>query len=74
MFNTEELTVKLNQLAQSQALAGVSACIMGPEGMLYDFSYGFIDSNKSIAPNHDTLFESFHEQIHHGAVHLSSGR
>ena len=56
MFNTEELTVKLNQLAQSQALAGVSACIMGPEGMLYDFSYGFIDSNKSIAPNHDTLF------------------
>ncbi|MBQ9010072.1 MAG: serine hydrolase [Clostridia bacterium] len=56
MFNAEELTARLTRLAQDRSLAGVSACIMGPEGMLYDFSFGFIDSDKSVAPNHDTMF------------------
>ena len=56
MYNAEELTAKLTKIAQEECLAGVSACIMGPEGMLYDFNYGFIDSDKSITPDHDTLF------------------
>lgn len=56
MINPLALTTELDRIFKENNLAGVSACIMGPEGMLYEYNAGFIDQDESVAPTHDTLF------------------
>ncbi|MBQ8093534.1 MAG: beta-lactamase family protein [Clostridia bacterium] len=56
MNHSKELTDLLGSIVEKNHLAGVSACIMGPEGMLYEFNAGFIDKDESRVPDHDTMF------------------
>lgn len=55
-FNKEALTRRLNTLVKENNLAGVSACILGPDHFRYDFSAGFIDAAETKAPDSDTMF------------------
>ena len=56
MFDKSALDACLSGLAQHKQLAGVSACIMGPEGSVYDWHYGVRDAAGQLAPDSDTMF------------------
>lgn len=56
MFNSASLDAALVRLYEKKNLAGVSAAIMGPDGLLYSWNHGFIDRDGLRAPDCDTLF------------------
>ena len=56
MFDKSALDARLSGLAQRKQLAGVSACIMGPEGPVYRWSCGVRDAEGRLAPDEDTMF------------------
>lgn len=43
MFDSSKLDAYLTGLCQARDLPGVSAAIMGPDGLEYAFNYGFRD-------------------------------
>ena len=43
MYDKELLSARLDMWAQKKNLAGVSACIMGPDGSEYEWTYGVRD-------------------------------
>ncbi len=56
MIDNAKLDAHLLRWAQKKNLAGVSACIMGPQGMEYGWNYGFRDAAGALMPDCDTMF------------------
>ncbi len=55
MFDSALLTARLNAWAEKKNLAGVCACIMGPDGPVYDWTYGVRDASGTPV-SADTMF------------------
>ena len=55
MINTNVLGAYLNGWAEKKNLAGVSACILGPDGPVYEWTYGVRDA-KGTPVDMDTMF------------------
>ena len=55
-FDRDALSARLTQLAQSKNLAGVSACILGPQDFSYFWNYGFRDAGFSLPVSSETIF------------------
>ena len=56
MIDKNSLDQYLSAWAQKKNLAGVSACIMGPNGPEYIWNYGFRDAQQHIMPDCDTMY------------------
>ena len=56
MIDRLALDAHLEHWSKKNNLAGVSACIMGPDGPAYTYNYGFRDAAMSIKPDCDTMF------------------
>ena len=56
MIDRTSLDMHLDRWAKKKNLAGVSACIMGPDGLEYTWNYGFRDADQSIKPDCDTMY------------------
>lgn len=56
MIDIKALDAYLDRWAKQKNLAGVSACIMGPDGEEYIWNYGFRDAAGSIMPDKDTMY------------------
>ena len=54
--NRAALDAHLNDWAEKNNLAGVSAFIMGPDGPVYSWNYGFRDAAGQIMPDCDTMY------------------
>lgn len=55
-FDTKAVDEKISQLISRDKLAGVSVCVKGPEGVVFEKGYGFRNAGMSIAPDGDTIF------------------
>lgn len=55
MFDASALAARLDALAREKDLAGVSACILGPEGFAFSWNYGVRDA-KGAPVNGETMF------------------
>ena len=55
MFNTSALNAYLNDWAKRKNLAGVSACMLGPDGARYEWTYGQRDA-AGTPVDMDTMF------------------
>ncbi len=55
MFDTQALDAYLTDWANKKNLAGVSACMLGPDGVRYDWNFGARDA-AGTPVNTDTLF------------------
>ncbi|MBR2942896.1 MAG: beta-lactamase family protein, partial [Clostridia bacterium] len=55
MYSSANLDAYLTQWAQKKNLAGVSACMLGPDGERYDFAYGQRDAAGTPVDS-DTMF------------------
>ena len=56
MFDKKALDAHMTYWYEKKNLAGVSACIMGPDGLVYTYNHGFRDAGESICPDCDTMF------------------
>jgi len=56
MMDTQALDAYLTRWAEKKNLAGVSACILGPDGPAYEWTYGFRDAGRSLPVDMDTMF------------------
>ena len=56
MIDQRALDAHLNHWAHKKHLAGVSACIAGPDGCEYAWNYGFRDADEKIMPDSDTMY------------------
>ena len=56
MLDASSLNQHLDSWAKKKNLAGVSACIMGPNGCEYKWNYGFRDAAQTIRPDCDTMY------------------
>ncbi len=55
-FDTNAVDARIAQLVERDRLAGVSVCVKGPEGVIFEKGYGFRNAEKTIVPDPDTLF------------------
>ena len=55
-IDTKALDAQIASCIERQHLTGVTVCIKGPEGTLFEKGYGFRDAARSIAPDPDTMF------------------
>ena len=56
MIDQRALDAHLNHWAHKKHLAGVSACIAGPDGCEYMWNYGFRDAGEKTMPDSDTMY------------------
>ncbi len=56
MFDTKALDAYLTGWAKKKNLAGVSACVMGPDGPAYAWNYGWRDAALSLPVDGETMF------------------
>ena len=56
MFDQTKVTEAIQQVVEKQGLAGVSVCVKGPEGTVYEHCFGTRDINRSIPVDRDTVF------------------
>lgn len=56
MLESKALDAYLERWAARKNLAGVSACMLGPDGFSYSWNYGFRDAAFSLPVNSDTMF------------------
>ena len=56
MIDKKALDAHMNSWYEKKNLAGVSACIMGPEGPVYTYNHGFRDAAQSVCPDSDTMY------------------
>lgn len=69
MFDSSALDTYLTGLCEKKALPGVSAAILGPNGLEYAFNYGCRDGASLHPVDNDTLFgHRLDEQIDDRAV------
>ena len=55
-FDTDELDNKLAERIKKKKLHGVSVCIRGPQGIVFEKGYGNRDINKTKPIDGDTIF------------------
>lgn len=55
-FDKKAVDEKIKQLVARDKLSGVSVCVKGPEGTVFENGYGFRDAARSTAPDPDTMF------------------
>jgi CubicO group peptidase (beta-lactamase class C family) len=55
-FDTKAVDEKIAQIMARDGFAGVSVCVKGPEGTVFEKGYGFRDAQRSVAPDPDTMF------------------
>lgn len=56
MIHTKALDAYLTRWAEKKNLAGVSACVMGPDGPVYTWNHGFRDAALSVPVDGETMF------------------
>ena len=56
MIDSQSLSRYLNTWAEKKNLAGVSAYIMGPQGLEFDWNYGFRNAEGTLTPDRDTMY------------------
>ena len=56
MFDKQTLSAYLSAWVKKKNLAGVSACIMDRDGLVYAFNEGFRDAALSVPVDTDTMF------------------
>ena len=56
MIDKKALDAHMTDWYEKKNLAGVSACIMGPDGPVYTYNHGFRDAGESICPDCSTMF------------------
>lgn len=56
LFDAKAVDQKIKQLVARDGLAGVSVCVKGPDGIVFENGYGFRDATRSTAPDPDTVF------------------
>ena len=55
-FDRTAVDEKINTLIARDKLSGVSVCVKGPEGTVFEKGYGFRDAARSLTPDPDTMF------------------
>ena len=50
------LDARIQYLIKKERLPGVTVCIKGPEGTVFEKAYGYKDAALSVAPDMDTMF------------------
>ena len=55
-FDTAAVNAKVEELIARDGLTGVSICIKGPDGIVFEKGYGYRDADKNIVPDPDTMF------------------
>lgn len=56
MFDTKKLDEYLRALYEKKELPGVSVCLMGPEGIVFEKGYGYRNEDGSLPVDGDTVF------------------
>lgn len=56
MLDTKALDTYLTGWARQKSLAGVSACVMGPDGPVYTWNFGYRDAALSLPVDGETMF------------------
>ena len=55
-FDTKAVDARIAQLVARDRLAGVSVCVKGPDGVIFEKGYGQRNADGSLAPDPDTMF------------------
>ena len=55
-FDAKAVTEKIAALVTRDNVAGVSVCVKGSEGIVYEHGFGYRDADRSITPDGDTIF------------------
>lgn len=55
-FDTNALDLKIREIISREGFPGVSVCIKGPEGIVFENGYGRRDAAGKLAPDGDTMF------------------
>ena len=55
-IDAKALDERIQYLIKKERLPGVTVCVKGPEGTLFEKAYGFKDAALSVAPDMDTMF------------------
>ena len=55
-FDTKAVDEKIARLIARDGLTGVSICVKGPEGTVFEKGYGFRNAERTLAPDPDTMF------------------
>ena len=55
-IDAKALDERIQYLIKKERLPGVTVCIKGPEGTVYEKAYGYKDAALSVAPDMDTMF------------------
>ena len=56
MIDTYELDTRIQSLIRKERLPGVTVCIKGPEGTVFEKAYGYRDAALSVPTDMDTMF------------------
>lgn len=55
-FDAKALDERIQQLIRKDRLPGVTVCIKGPDGVVFENAYGFRDAGLSVPTDMDTMF------------------
>ena len=55
-FDTKAVDEKIARLIARDGLTGVSICVKGPEGTVFEKGYGFRNAERTLTPDPDTMF------------------
>ena len=55
-FDTKALDVRIQELVKRDRLPGVTVCVKGPEGTVFEHAYGYKDAALSVSTDMDTMF------------------
>lgn len=55
-FDAKELDTRIRALVAKERLPGVTVCVMGPDGVVFEQAYGYKDAALSVPVDMDTMF------------------
>ena len=55
-IDTKALDERIQHLIRKERLPGVTVCVKGPDGVVFEKAYGFRDADLSIPTDMDTMF------------------
>ena len=55
-IDAKALDERIQYLIKKERLPGVTVCVKGPEGTVFEKAYGYKDAALSVAPDMDTMF------------------
>ena len=55
-FDAKALDAKIQEIFDREGFPGVSVCIKGPDGIVFEKGYGYRDAEKKHVPDGDTMF------------------